>query len=123
MKKGCFLSVITILTLLTMLGIYLFRNHKDFFKKIGKEKLLSFVSNSMDEKLSKLENNPYKDSLKVLLQKEIKFVKETKLDEGMREFGYVIDRVKEYSRDGKIDSTEFVNLKNMVIENEKSEKN
>jgi hypothetical protein len=123
MKKGCFFSLITIITLLTMLGIYLFRNHKDFFKQVGKEKMLGLVSGSIDEQINKLENNLYRDSLKILLVREINLVKKSKLNDGMKKFGYVMDRVKEYSYDGKIDSTEFVNLKIMVMENEKSEKN
>jgi len=123
MKKGCFLSAITVLTLLTMLGIYLFRNHKDFFKQFGKEKLISFVSDRMDESLKKIENNSFKDSLIVLLKKEMRFVRQSKLNDSINKFGYVMDRVKEYSRDGRIDSTEFINLKIMVAENEKSEKN
>ena len=106
-----------------MLGIYFFRNHKDYFKKFGKERLIGFISSSLDKELNKLENNPFKDSLKVLMKNEIKFVQETKLENGMKKFGYIVDRVKEYSRDGKIDSTEFVNLKIMVAGNEESEKN
>ena len=123
MKKGCFLSSITILTILIMLGIYFYRNNKVFLKQFGKEKLIGFLSNKVEDEISKLKDNSFKDSIKVLFKKELTGFKESGFNRDLNNFGAIVDRLEKYSNDHIIDSTEYAKLKIMVASDEESKKN
>lgn len=123
MKKGCFISAITLLTILIMLGIYFYKNNKMFLKRFGKEKLIGFLSNRVNNEINGLKENAFKDSVKILFKKEFDSFKEKDFNKNMNGFGSVVDRLEKYSNDHIIDSIEYAKLKIMVTSNEKSEKN
>jgi hypothetical protein len=123
MKRGCFFTLITILTILVMVGLYLYKNNKNWLKDFGKAKITAMVTKELDENIEKLKSNRFKDSLKVLMKNEVKNIHPAQFDSTMNELGYIIKKIKQYSADGAIDSTEFAHLKTLVMENERSKKN
>lgn len=124
MKKGCFLLSVSILTIIVAVGVYLFRNDGEYFKKFSKEKILEFAYNKLNESIDqKLKSNSFKDTLKIIVTKEFNYLKNQNFDSAMNKFGQVANLIKDISIDGIIDSTEFSKLKTMVAYHERSKKN
>jgi len=79
MKRGCFLKIVVIGTIILAAAIYLIKyQFKDFFVEKGKNFVINEVEDSWHKDLSYVRNTPEKDSLKTLLKD---FVWELK-DEG-----------------------------------------
>ncbi|NMB81448.1 MAG: hypothetical protein GYA14_06485 [Ignavibacteria bacterium] len=114
MKKGCFLTGITLFTIIVGAGFYLYRKYWPEIKEASKEKILNVAINDINEKINSLDKSVYQDSLKLLLRKNIALYKEKKFDEAMNKFGEFVDQTRFFINDGKIDSVEFTALKNMV---------
>ncbi|MEW6653904.1 MAG: hypothetical protein AB1394_10610 [Bacteroidota bacterium] len=123
MKKGCFFTVITIITIAVMFGIYIYKTEYEFFQNFGKEKLLNIAAKEINDKVKNLENTPYKDSLLIVLGESVKQLKDKEFDIAMNKFGVIADKVKLVINDGVLDSTEFAEIKKLVKSNERSEKN
>ncbi len=123
MKKGCFFTLITTITILIMVGIYVYRTNKDFFESFGKDKIINLASKEIENKIRELKNTPYKDSLVVFLNKSVKQIEDKDLETAMNKFGLIAEKIKTAINDGVIDSTEFSEVKRMVNKNERSEKN
>lgn len=123
MKKGCFLSFIIGITLFVMVGMYVFKTNKNWFKEFGKDKLTNLISGEMDEHINKLAKNPFKDSLHLLIKREVRLVKESKFKDAMDRLGYTFRKIKQYTSDGVIDSLEFSKIKLLVLEDERSKEN
>ena len=123
MKKGCFITLITLITILVMVGIYIYKTKKELFKNYGKEKVISLASDELNEKITNLKLSPYKDSLIYSLRKEVEFVKKKDFEKAMNQFGLVAEKIKLVISDGIIDSTEYAEVKALVKSHERSEKN
>lgn len=113
----------TFLTIVVAVGIYLFRNNGETFKNFSKEKILEFGYQKLEENLAIVKNEKFKDSIKILLKKQIHSLNKENFDEAMNEFGNTADKIKDIIRDKKIDSLEYNELKKMVLHNERSKKN
>lgn len=120
MKKGCFLTGITLFTIIIGVGLYLYRQYWPEISGIGKEKIFEVALKEMDEKISSLEKSVYQDSLKSLLHDNIGIFKKGNFETSMNKFGDLIDQTRYFIHDGRIDSVEFIALKNMVKGNEGS---
>lgn len=114
MKKGCFLTGITLFTIIIAVGLFLYRKYWPEIKEAGKEKIMSVALNEMYDKINSLEKSAYQDSLKLLLRKNVIQLKQNKYDDGMNKFGEFMEQTRFFINDGKIDSLEFTALKNMV---------
>lgn len=123
MKKGCFFTIISSITILIMAGIYLYKTNKDFFQNFGKDKIINLASEEIENKIRELKNTPYKDSLVVLLHKYAKKIDNNDFETAMNEFGLIADKMRLVINDGVLDSTEFADVKRMVNKNERPEKN
>lgn len=123
MKKGCFLSFIMVFTLIVIAVVYFIKHNKGEISKFGKERVLDLARNEFNEKLNKLKSNTMKDSLKSLSIKEYESIKKYDFKESMRKFGDFADKVKDFTNDNLIDSTEFEKLKLLVEEHARSKKN
>lgn len=123
MKKGCFLTGITLFTIIIGVAFYLYRNYWPEIKEVGKEKIMNVAIKEINNKINSLEKSDYQDSLKLLLQKNVLLYKHKNFDDAMNKLGDFIDQTKFFIKDGKIDSVEFTALKNMVNQNERSKKN
>lgn len=122
MKKGCFLTGITLFTIIIAVGLFLYRKYWPEIKEASKEKLFSIALDEVDEKINNLEKSIYQDSLKLFLRHSIRQYKEQKFDDAMNRFGEVLDQTRYFITDGRIDSLEFTALKNMVKVDEGSKK-
>lgn len=114
MKKGCFITGITLFTIIIAVGLFLYRKYWPEIKEAGKEKIMSVAINEMDDKINSLHKSAYQDSLKLLLRKNVMLLKKNKINDGMNKFGEFMDQTRFFINDGKIDSLEFTALKNMV---------
>jgi hypothetical protein len=123
MKNGCFISVIVLLTIVIGIGLYLYRNKRDFLKEFEKEKVLLLISSQIESRLNKLQKNIYKDSLRVLIKKEFQLTKKEKFSKVIDQIDDFAKSINTYARDLKLDSLEFAKLKFMVIQHEGSKKN
>jgi len=123
MKKGCFLTIVVLLTVLISSGIYLYKKYGYKLEDYGKEKLMSIALNKLNEKINKMDKSIYNDSLKLFIETKTVDLKKQNFEIAMNRFQSMIDYVKIIIEDNKVDSTEFNNLKKLTLENERSKKN
>ena len=123
MKKGCFYFSITLFTIVVALGFYVFKHSKSFFSKFGKEKLISVSIYELNKKIDKTINSSYKDSLKVLLKEYSGKIKSEDIDSLWGNYSKFEKQLQFLIEDKKVDSLDFIQLKNIVKENERSTKN
>lgn len=72
MKKGCFIKLIIIVTILVAAALYVIKTHfNDFVVKPGKNFLKELTLKNINEQLAPIKNTPEKDSLKVLINKYV----------------------------------------------------
>lgn len=81
MKKGCFLSALVILTILIGAAIYIVRNHSKNVEKTVVTWVKPFVIKNMykeaDEKLQKINDPVYKDTLKAIVRDYISVIEKS----------------------------------------------
>ena len=114
MKKGCFLKVIIILTILIAAALYILENHfDDFIRKPGEKIINDLVFNDVNREMEFVKNSPEKDSLKVLINSFIfnKIHKEHRLSSG--EIENIVDSIKSALKDSTISPVEIDNLKSI----------
>ncbi len=107
MKKGCFLTIIIIVTMIIGIGFYLFNKYGDQLLNFGKEKLVEIAFDETVDKITNLKDSKYNDSLKVKLKEYFSnFNTEdmNRADEIINKFEYFI------GDDNLIDSTEYNKL-------------
>ena len=123
MKKGCFYFTITLFTIVVALGFYVFKQSRSFFSKFGKEKLISVSIYELNKKIDKTINSSYKDSLKVLLKEYSGKIKSEDINSLWGNYSKFEKQLQFLIEDKKVDSLDFINLKSIVKENERSTKN
>jgi hypothetical protein len=123
MKKGCFITAITLFTIIIAVGLFLYRKYWPEIEKVGKEKIIEFAIKDLDKKLNELDRSRYNDSLKLFLVKSVNYFKSISFEEGINQFSEIIDQTNFFINDGKIDSIEFKALKNMARKYERSTQN
>lgn len=68
MKKGCFVKIIIVLTIVVAGITYIVQNRfEDFIFKPGKKLIAPMFLKNFDEQLKDVKNSPQKDSLKALV--------------------------------------------------------
>ncbi|MGE5431457.1 MAG: hypothetical protein ACM3QX_10300 [Syntrophomonadaceae bacterium] len=126
MKKGCFVTAIVILTVLTGAGIYLFKYHKDMVILWVKPLIVSNIHKETEKEIAKIKNSQYKDTLRSIVNEYVNVVKNNdhfNLDKGqdfMDELQFILHRKKIDSTDIR-QLTEFLNKEK--LDYERSEKN
>ncbi len=123
MKKGCFITAITLFTLLVMAGLYLFKTNKDFFKNFGKEKMVENITEEMDKKFNKVIASPYRDSIYTVFKKELKKFNINDFENSLDNISLITVQLKKLIKDNVVDSTDLNEFKNFVRNNEESSKN
>ncbi len=125
MKKGCFIKLIIVLTILTAATLYFIQNHFDRLILLpGKKFLKNTLIENWETNLKNVYDTPEKDSLKLLVTdffEQINFI--DSLDDKMIEQFAV-----EFSRaisDSLITNDEYNKLKKIITvkEDERSKKN
>ena len=126
MKKGCFLKIIIILTILIAAVLYIFENHfDDLILKPGENIIKGIVFKDVNKKMEFVKNSPEKDSLRVLINNFVsdKLHKEHNIDS--KKIEDLIDSIGSTLNDSVISSTELEHLKLLFKKetNEGSKKN
>lgn len=107
MKKGCFISVILILTIIVAGIFYYVKYYGDELLEVGKEKLVELAEYKIQEDIENLEYNMYVDSLKIVVGDYFNNVKELDIETELKRIEEFSDDFEVILMDSKIDSAEF----------------
>lgn len=125
MKKGCFLTVIFIGTLIIGLIIYFVKSERSVLKNFAKEKITEFAYKEFDSKFNDLTYSVYNDSLKQYFHHKVDSLMRSKrsFKDAMQDLEHFIKRTDVYFDHGIIDSTDFQNFKEYIRDYERPKKN
>jgi hypothetical protein len=112
-----------VFTILVALGFFIFKHYKSAFTKFSREKYVSISINELNNKIDKNINSLYKDSLKILLKDYSGKIKFENVDSLWGNYSRFVKKLRYLIEDKKVDSLDFIQLKNIVKENERSTKN
>ncbi len=110
MKKGCFVQIIIVLTIVIAAVLYIVNNKfNEFIFNPSKGLLISQVTKD----LNYVKDSPEKDSLRILISDYIKNLKSIKnISDGS--VGKFVDSLKAALRDSVIDKREYKNLSKIL---------
>ncbi|MGK9369055.1 hypothetical protein ACSSWA_09135 [Melioribacter sp. Ez-97] len=123
MRKGCFLTLVIIITVAIGSLIFIYRQYGSVIKDYAKEKIFEIGVNDLTKDFDKLQHNNYDDSLRVFFSEKIENLKKEDFEESMKNFEKIAERTKMFIEDSLIDSLEFNVLKKMIEEDERPKKN
>lgn len=123
MKKGCFISVIVILTLILLVVFYMVRYHGEDLLEFGKDQLVEFSQNQIQSDIENLEDNQYVDSLKIVISDYFKDIEKLDVEQELERIEEFSDDIEVILMDSRIDSAEFDFITNMLIKYEKRKEN
>jgi len=124
MKKGCFLKTVIIMTIIIASVLYIFQNKFDeIFIGSGKKFILSVFEDKWAKELNYVQDNPEKDSLKLLIKF---YIADTKSAEEIsnEETDFFFQILKNSFKDSLIDKTELSEITNLIkrLNHERSKK-
>lgn len=109
-KSGCFFTSIILITIIIGIIFYISKNYGPQLWEAGKEKLFSFAEKDIKEKLDNLKSNEYKDSLIVLVNSQLKYMKDLNFEEVKNDSFHFFEKIEEFINDKVIDSDELAKL-------------
>lgn len=118
-KSGCFFTTISIITIAIGILFYIGKKYGPEILEAGKEKLLSIAENDINEKLDKVKESEYKDSLIVLINKKIDNLKNVSFGEMEKDSSEFFERLDDFIKDNIIDSEELSKLTEIYQEYER----
>jgi hypothetical protein len=126
MKKGCFVKVIIVLTIVVAALLYIIQYHlDDLIINPAKEFFSELFVSGVDKELSYIEESPEKDSLRVLLKNylQAKFTNTKELSN--KDIDWLIDSVKVVVSDSIITPDDLNKIKFLIEQKgyERSKKN
>jgi hypothetical protein len=114
MKKGCFITVIVVFTILVGAALYIFQNHfDDFVLNPGKKLLAGFVKNKLEKKLESVVESQEKTELKELIKyysENTEAVKKLKKEDIDR----IISKIESAIADSIIQKNELEEIKQLT---------
>ncbi len=119
MKKGCFLTAIILFTIIVGITFFVIRNYGDEILDSAKEVVIDFSSDDIVESIGEIENNQYKDSLKVIVDEYVNRIKEKDFNEAVNESSDFFERLKFLVHDGVVDSSDIFLLRKYLREDER----
>ncbi|KUG25034.1 hypothetical protein ASZ90_005146 [hydrocarbon metagenome] len=122
MKRGCFLTTITIFTILIGAGLYIGDKYGDQIIQFFKGRVIEITADSIEKYFDRLRPDEYSDSLKILWTEVSKDASLMKMEEGLNYMSTIMMRIDRYTKDSLFTSEEFENLKEF-IKNETRQKN
>jgi len=123
MKKGCFLSVIVILTIVVIGVFYIVRFHGEDLLEIGKDKLIEFAESKIENDIKSLQEGVYTDSLKIAVKKYFSNIENLDVETGLKTIEEFSDNIEVIFMDSKIDSAEFDFITNILMKHEQRKEN
>ncbi len=121
MRKGCFVKIIVILTILTAAVLYIVQTKfNDWFLTPGKNFIKSVLNENIDEKLNFVSAGPGKDSLRIILNNFIDSINSVDQisEEQLNRIKYFIE---DAAADSMIESEELHDLK-VLLKNVRAQK-
>jgi hypothetical protein len=113
-KKGCFIKLIIILTILVAGALYVVQNKfDDFILKPGKKFLMPVIKSDINKNLQQINPSPERDSLIVLLNNYFVSLKENKNinSEHIKE---IVEAIQSAFKDKKIDKNELSEISKLI---------
>ncbi len=123
MKKGCFLTVIVVLTVILIGVFYLVRFHGEELIELGKDKLVEFAQNQIESDIEKLDDNEYVDSLKIVIGNYFEDIDKLDVEKELERIEEFSDDFEVILMDSKIDSAEFDFITNILVKYEQRKEN
>jgi hypothetical protein len=123
MKKGCFLTVIVVLTVILIGVFYLVRFHGEDLIELGKDRLVEFAQNQIESDIEKLDDNEYVDSLKIVIGKYFEDIDKLDVEKELERIEEFSDDFEVILMDSKIDSAEFDFITNILVKYEQRKEN
>ena len=118
-KSGCFFTTIVTITIVIGIIFYIGKKYGPELWEAGKEKLLSLAENDIKEKIDKVKESQYKDSLIVLINNEMERLKNFSFEEMEKDSSQFFEKVDEFIEDNVIDSEELSKLTKLYKEYER----
>jgi hypothetical protein len=123
MKKGCFIKIIIVLTILVAAGLYLIQNYggkiKNMIVSKGKETVREYFINKYNTRFGYIKPSPERDSLELYMKKyfEKNFSDLDKInDESEEKIDSVLSSVEEIVNDSVVTKVEVNKIKKMIDE-------
>ncbi len=122
MKKGCFIIVLVLITVVVAAVIYFFKYREGYIVEVLKPVIVSSIEDEITKKIKEAEKNAYSDSLKTAFNELIiKVKKESEID--IEKADHVFNSIRFALSDKKIDSLELSSiLKQMKMDLRKDER-
>jgi hypothetical protein len=115
MKKGCFIKVIIVLTIVVAALLYIVQNHlDDLIINPAKEFFSELFVSGTDEELSFIAESAEKDSLRMLLKYYLKEKFTATQELSNKDIEWLIDSVKAVVMDSVITPDDLNKIKNLI---------
>jgi hypothetical protein len=114
-KKGCFLKIIIVLTIIIAVILYIAQNHlDDVVINPAKKVISSFMVSGAFKHLTYIKENPEKDSLKILLKNYMrdKISKSKSISD--EDLDWLIDSIKVIATDSLITKDDLNKIKELI---------
>lgn len=123
MKKGCFITVIVVLTVVLFAVFYLVKHNGDELIEFGTDQLVEFAQSNIISDIDELEQNKYVDSLKIVVVEYFRNIDTLDVKEELERIDVFSDDIEVILMDSKIDSVEFDFITNILINYEQRKEN
>lgn len=123
MKKGCFITVIVILTVISLAVFYFVRHNGEELLNFGKDQLVEFAQSNIINDIDDLEQNKYVDSLKYVVTNYFNNIDTLDIEEELERIEVFSDDIEVILMDSKIDSAEFDFITNILVKYERRKEN
>ena len=115
MKKGCFIKIIIVLTIIIAAILYILQNHlDDVVINPGKKLISDLIVGGIDDELNYIRETPEKDSLRFLLKEYLKdkISKTKEINTG--DLNWIIDSIKVIVTDTLITQNNLNRIKELI---------
>ena len=115
MKKGCFIKIIIVLTIIIAAILYILQNHlDDVVINPGKKLISDLIVGGIDDELNYIKETPEKDSLRFLLKEYLKdkISKTKEINTG--DLNWIIDSIKVIVTDTLITQNNLNRIKELI---------
>ena len=115
MKKGCFIKIIIVLTIIIAAILYILQNHlDDVVINPGKKLISDLIVGGIDDELNYIRETPEKDSLRFLLKEYLKdkISKTKEINTG--DLNWIIDSIKVIVTDTLITQNDLNRIKEII---------
>ncbi len=113
MKKGCFIVVLILITVVVAGIIYFFKYRQGDIIDVIKPMIVSSVEDEINKKINETEKNVYTDSLKASFNKLIiRVKKESEID--IEKADHIFNAIRFALSDKKLDSLELSSILNQM---------